>query len=452
MKRFIAMLLALLMVLSLAACGQEAAPAAAAPAAAPAAEEAKEEAPAAEAAPAEMTMSLLRLGDIVKAEPIFTPIVESYVEKNPNITLNFDAMSWSEATTKLKLLGAQGQLPDVMFINIINGWDLADSGYLTDLMPYIQNSELKNDIPQAVLDVATTADGALYWVPAALGAWSMWYNKDVFEQAGLDPECPPTSMEEFLEYGKIITEKTGIPGIGWGLKALEDLANEAESFYSSYTGADVWDDGNKVFTFEDNEENRAGMVAVLEFMKEVTDSGATQANPAESSPYDIRPLFRDGGCGMYLDGVWAVKEFSEELNKGDEETAFHTALFPAGPAGSHPILGCDGWAIPSVVQDADQSWDLVEHIMSSDNQTRHATLWGLLPFLNSENGKEEFSAAFWGPLMEQVATVSSRPKDKNVALIEQTLADATQAVCLGQMTAEDAVDYMIDTVHASYVD
>ena len=222
--------------------------------------------------------------------------------------------------------------------------------------------------------------------------------------------------------------------------------------YSSYTGADVWDDGNKVFTFEDNEENRAGMVAVLEFMKEVTDSGATQANPAESSPYDIRPLFRDGGCGMYLDGVWAVKEFSEELNKGDDETAFHTALFPAGPAGSHPILGCDGWAIPSVVQDADQSWDLVEHIMSSDNQTRHATLWGLLPFLNSENGKEEFSAAFWGPLMEQVATVSSRPKDKNVALIEQTLADATQAVCLGQMTAEDAVDYMIDTVHASYVD
>lgn len=178
-----------------------------------------------------ITLKLLRLGDLTKAEPIFSPIVDSFEEANQDIDVQFDAMAWSEATTKLKLLGAQGELPDVTFINIANGWDLASEGYLSDLSQKLaSDAELSADIPQSVIDIATTADGKLYWIPSATGAFGLWYNKELFEQAGLDPEHAPETMEEMISYAKTITEKTGVPGLGFGVKAMEDFANVVESF------------------------------------------------------------------------------------------------------------------------------------------------------------------------------------------------------------------------------
>lgn len=301
-KRVLAILLCAAMTMSMVACGGES----------------KKEETTSEKGGAK-EISVLRLGDIAKAEPIFAPIMKSYEEANPDITVKFDAMAWAEATTKLKLLGAQGDLPDVTFVNIQNGWDLAASGYLTDLSElFASDSSLSADIPQSIIDVASTEDGKLYWIPSATGAFGLWYNKEYFEQAGLDPNSPPETVEEMISMAKTITEKTGIPGLGWGITATEDFANITESFYSSYTGVDIWSDGDKKFTFEDNEENRALFVEVLnEFAAITNDYGITQANSIEQNPFGIRTLFRDGEVAMYLDGVWAVKELKEELDKGE---------------------------------------------------------------------------------------------------------------------------------------
>lgn len=118
-KRLLAMLLCAVMVLSMAACSSGGA------------ESDKEE--KTEDSGGKKEITVLRLGDITKAEPIFAPIMDSYKKDNPDTTVNFEAMAWDEARTKLKLLGAQSELPEVMFINIINGWDLATSGYLSSL-------------------------------------------------------------------------------------------------------------------------------------------------------------------------------------------------------------------------------------------------------------------------------------------------------------------------------
>ena len=398
-------------------------------------------------------LTLLRLGDLTKAEPIFKPIVESFEQENPGVKVNFEAMAWAEATTKLKLLGAQGDLPDVTFTNIANGWDLASEGYLMDLSDMLASDEtMSAELPQSVIDIATTEDGKMYWVPAATGAFGLWYNKDLYKQAGLDPETPPKTVEDMVSYAKTITEKTGVPGLGWGISATEDFANVVESFYSSYTGTDIWSDKDKCFTFEKDDKNRKLFAEALDELAAITnDYGITQANVIEYNPYAIRTLFRDGEVGMYLDGVWAVKELLDELNKG-EESKFNTGLFPEGPAGSHPIMGCDGWAIPEACKNKDEAWKLIQHLMSSDNQTRHASQWGLLPILESEKGKEEFSGEYWNALVEQEQTVASRLKDKNVAMIEQAVADGAQAAATRKMSANEAIDYMIETVNSNYSD
>lgn len=438
-KRILALLVCTVMVISMTACGGSS--------------DKKAEKEEGGSKDGKTELTLLRLGDLTKAEPIFKPVVESFEQENPGVKVNFEAMAWAEATTKLKLLGAQGDLPDVTFTNIANGWDLASEGYLMDLSDMLASDEtMSAELPQSVIDIATTEDGKMYWVPAATGAFGLWYNKDLFKQAGLDPETPPKTVEDMVSYAKTITEKTGVPGLGWGISATEDFANVVESFYSSYTGTDIWSDKDKCFTFEKDDKNRKLFAEALDELAAITnDYGITQANVIEYNPYAIRTLFRDGEVGMYLDGVWAVKELLDELNKG-EESKFNTGLFPEGPAGSHPIMGCDGWAIPEACKNKDEAWKLIQHLMSSDNQTRHASQWGLLPILESEKGKEEFSGEYWNALVEQEQTVASRPKDKNVAMIEQAVADGAQAAATRKMSANEAIDYMIETVNSNYSD
>ncbi len=393
-------------------------------------------------------LKLLRLGDFSKAGPIFQPIIESFEAEHPNIKVEFMTMGWGEATTKLRLLAEQGELPDVTFINIANGWDLASEGYLMDLSGRLtSDAELSTELPESVINIVKTSDDKLYWIPSAAGAFGLWYNKELFEKAGLDPDKPPKTMEEMVNYAQIITEKTGVPGLGFGIKATESFANIVESFYSSYSGVELWDDKTRTFTFANDEKNREAFTQALEMMSSiVNDYNITQPNPVEYEPSgELRPLFRDGKVAMTLDGVWLVKELQEELQKG-ANSKFMTALFPEGPAGSHPIMGCDGWAIPESCKHKEEAWLLIKHLMNSENQTRHATQWGLLPILNSEKEKEEFAAPYWKALIEQQETAVGRPKDKQVAMIESTVAKNAQAVILKEITIDKAIDNMITTV------
>ena len=285
-KRILALLVCAAMVISMTACGGSS--------------DKKAEKEEGGSKDGKTELTLLRLGDLTKAEPIFKPIVESFEQENPGVKVNFEAMAWAEATTKLKLLGAQGDLPDVTFTNIANGWDLASEGYLMDLSDMLASDEtMSAELPQSVIDIATTEDGKMYWVPAATGAFGLWYNKDLYKQAGLDPETPPKTVEDMVSYAKTITEKTGVPGLGWGISATEDFANVVESFYSSYTGTDIWSDKDKCFTFEKDDKNRKLFAEALDELAAITnDYGITQANVIEYNPYAIRTLFRDGEVGM----------------------------------------------------------------------------------------------------------------------------------------------------------
>lgn len=394
----------------------------------------------------QVTIELLRLGAPEKAGPIFEPIIAEFEKENPNIKVNFSVLGWAEANTKLKLLASSGKLPDVTFVNIINGYDLASEGLLMDIKPLLDaDAELSADIPDAVKK-AVEYDGKMYWVPSATGAYSLWYNKELFKKAGLDPNSPPKTVDEMIAFAEQITAKTGVPGLGFGAKALEDLAHVTMSFYSSYTGVNIWDSSTAKLTINDG-NNRQLFIDALTAMQSIVDKGVTQPNPVEYNPFALRPLFRDEQIAMTIDGAWAVKEFLTELDRG-EESKFATALFPAGPAGSKPIMGTDGWGIPADSKHPEEAWMLLKFLMRSDNQTTHATQWGLLPILNSEVSKEEFKAPYWKALMEQVPTVMGRPQNKNVAMIEQCIADAAQEVLLGKVTPEQAVDKIVKNVEA----
>jgi len=59
--------------------------------------------------------------------------------------------------------------------------------------------------------------GTSYAIPWYAGVSMMWYNRELFERAGLDPDRPPETIDEMLAFGRQIHERTGKFGVSWRL-------------------------------------------------------------------------------------------------------------------------------------------------------------------------------------------------------------------------------------------
>ena len=72
----------------------------------------------------------------------------------------------------------------------------------------MDNTDIKKeDFVSSYLDSLSTDDG-LYGVPFQISSYVMYWNKDLFEKAGLDPETPPATYDEWTEMAQKLTDRT----------------------------------------------------------------------------------------------------------------------------------------------------------------------------------------------------------------------------------------------------
>ena len=71
-----------------------------------------------------------------------------------------------------------------------------------------------------------TFDGTQWGVPVAFSTKALYWNKDLFKQAGLDPETPPKTWAEEIADAKTIKEKTGVAGFGLPAKTFDNTMHQ----------------------------------------------------------------------------------------------------------------------------------------------------------------------------------------------------------------------------------
>lgn len=389
-----------------------------------------------------ITLTFMRMGSPEQATPIFEPLIEQYEAENPNIDIEFQVIGWAEALTKCKLLFSSGTFPDVGFMSQI-GYEFAEEGYLLDLTEYIENDpEFKAQFSDSVLDGVRYKD-KIYWTPCAVGAFSLWYNTEIFEQAGLDPNSPPQTLDELLDYAETIKKETGIPGLAVGAKAESDLTHVFMSIFASNAGESLWNSSEQRLTLEDHRDEA---IKSIEYMQEMVNRDIHQANPIEIDFYGGRTLFRDGQVAMTLDGVWALKEFKSQLEDGSEKLC--TTLFPKGDSGeSISLMGIGGWCIPSSCEHPDEAWKFIKYLQTAENQAQHGDNWGLLPVLKDQKELPQYEAYYWDALIKQTDTSIGIIAHPETTFIETTIAQAVSDAMMGKLTAEEALDTIVSTVN-----
>ena len=122
-------------------------------------------------------------------------LVEMWNEKNPDRKIQLTYIPHAEMVAKLAQAIASGDVPDLMGMDLIYAPQFEKAGQLVDLTDRVKDwPELKTASP-GHMTVATWED-RIYGVPLYADVSALFYNKDLFEKAGLDPNKPPTSLAE----------------------------------------------------------------------------------------------------------------------------------------------------------------------------------------------------------------------------------------------------------------
>lgn len=158
---------------------------------------------------------------------LFDELVDDFTQQNPDVAItSIYSGSYDETTDRIQtLLRGGGDLPDIaiignqhtaMYVNLDAIIPLDDfmaaegEDYIADFVPgFMQNPQFQ---------------GQTWSIPFQRSTPVMYYNKDLFEAAGLDPEQPPTNWDEVIDYAQQLTQRDESNNVTtWGIQIPSDI-------------------------------------------------------------------------------------------------------------------------------------------------------------------------------------------------------------------------------------
>ena len=238
---------------------------------------------------------------------------EAQFEKaNPDIDIIGVEYEWEGPTFAVQLAG--GSLPDVFTVPFTDSKTLLENGQLMDVTDEVEELGYADKFNPIILDAVKDGD-RIFGFPRQAYAMGLHYNRTLFEQAGLDPDSPPTTWDEVREAAKTISEKTGKAGFmemtqnntgGWQLVAA-----------SAARGGSIQED-NGDGTYTSTIAND-GTKAALEFLHDLRWEDNSLGSNFLLDWGTINQEFAAGNIGMYSSGsdvyTALVRDFS--LNPDD---------------------------------------------------------------------------------------------------------------------------------------
>jgi raffinose/stachyose/melibiose transport system substrate-binding protein len=293
----------LLVVLALLVTSCAAPPAAPAPAAPPAAEApAPAEQPVAPAPAAGQEVSLVmgswRVDDVAQINNIIAEFNKVY----PNIKVSFDPTNPPDynATLRTQLEGGTG--PDLYYLrSFATSRQLFEEGFIE---PLTGLPGLKENFSEASLGPWSAADGTPYGVPFIAVSHGIYYNKDLFQELGIDI---PMTWQELLAAAQTIKDAGYIPfanasGDEWTIAEIVFM-NIAPTFIGGYEGRQAYLEGERCFNDE----------AMVNAFQAVADLGPFVPDGQQAlTYYDSQQLFLMGQAAMWFGGSWDIPFFESE--------------------------------------------------------------------------------------------------------------------------------------------
>ena len=367
MKKFLAILMALCMLLSLAACGKK---------------------------PADDGVTTIRFwqagGDTADAASIMRLLLDKFELQNPGIKVEYQAIPWSNDPHVIFETGlAGGDIADVLVVGSPLDFQLAGKGQILALDDLLDAS-VKNDISPVLMNECTytgngNADmkGKIMSLPLYTGTRAIMYNKEIFDFFGVEYPTEEMTHAELLALAKKLTgDMNGKQVYGYGTRATtsEQYLNFAWNYGAALVDPATWKAGT------DSEAWRKGIEDYLKFYTE----GVTPPGSVAMDGTTLFNMFKNGEIAMFCGAV----DYAIEIKNWGEGKLGIAPL--VGETYATCYCGADVLVVPNKGKDTQTEAvkKLVNFLMGTEAQSTYCMTVGFFPGVQSAAEKDYFQTDF----------------------------------------------------------
>lgn len=275
----------------------------------------------------------------------------------------------SQADEKLLTAVAGGNPPALHYADRFTVPQFAQQGFFTEITDFAESAGVQESDYYPFAWAETVYKGGIYALSFDTDTRALWYNKDIMAEAGLDPEKPPTTLDELREATKALTQADSNGRITrYGFNPLYDQA-WLYTWGFAFQG-EFQDPETKRITFA-NENNIKAMEFVKTFVEEigVENIDAMLAACAGSACNDANDYFWTGQSAMTCSGNWKVAQ----AHRYKPDTNYGVVPMP-GPDGAAPFASWAGgwsWAIPKGYADVATAFDALSYFCGPVGQLKY---------------------------------------------------------------------------------
>ncbi len=396
----------------------------------------------ASAALAQTTITWSFWGDPAELPPN-DEVIAAFEAAHPDIQVETQHSPWNSYFDRLQTQMAGGTAPDVMFINNVPSY--AERGVLEPLDAYIKASGFNSDAYYPDLRRIFSYDGATYGFARDNDTTVLFYNKDLFDAAGVAYPDDTWDWAKLREAAAALTTKDAR-----GRTAQYGLALEKNKYplWVYQNGGTVVDDAIDASAFTMDEP--AAVEAVSFVADLILEDGSVPSFDAMQQLGDTTQLFSTGRVAMVMTNAARVPTFVDAPFNWD------VAPLPTGPDGTRAnTAGGAGYVMSSTSDNKEAAWTFLSFLAGPEGQSIFAKTGLAVPALNTPETNEAFLDALPETVSGQVFIDETAngvlfPVFPGWTEIESTIVvPDLDLVWNGEETAQEAIAGMVEPVESA---
>ncbi|MBE7552826.1 MAG: sugar ABC transporter substrate-binding protein [Anaerolineales bacterium] len=411
---------------------QEAAPATEAPAAqAPATDAAKAETQAGEKI--ELTFSVW--GDPEELA-ILQEIADDFAAQNPNVHITVNVSDWDTYWDKLQTTLAAGNPPDVFAMDAPLYPDYQSRDVLLNLQPFIDQD--KYDLSgyyEVSLQCYQTADG-YYGLPRDVQPSVMYYNKDMFDEAGVPYPDETWTWETLIENGKKLTKDKDGDG------TIDQYALWADVWDMELLWASlVWQNQGEILNADYTKTLLAeeGGLGAWQFIHDMMFEHKIMPSPSVAEQFG--DPFESGNAAMTPAGHWVVPLYSKV------DFAWDVAPLPMGKAQTS-IVNSVGFVVAKASKHPQEAWAFLKYLVGEPGQKKITALGLGVPALKSVANSDAYLKQETAPInhklfLDTMAYTKVKPCFRGYDEWATLIGDGMAPIWLGEAELQPSLEELV---------
>lgn len=361
----------------------------------------------------------------------FDAMVKEFNGSQEDIVVGTSNVPNAEFLTKLRASATSDTLPDIAIGDLVWVPQVNQLGTLSDLSSAIDADTLSDIIP--ALTSYGSIDGKQVSVPVSANNLGYIYNKDLYRDAGLDPDTPPATWEEVLEQGRQVVAETGKPAY----ELFTQAGDNGEGLTWQFQ-VNLWQAGGE-FLNADNTAAAfnapAGEKALQYWVDLISDGVAVPVGPWGE--------FGKGEAAAATDGSWMVGIWAP-----DPPFDFGTATVPVPSDGTAVtnLGGEQAMVFDNSPTTAAAAGEFLNWFLEAEQVSEWSQATGMLPVTSAAATSSDYlgwvdsEQPLLRPFVDQMAHAKARPNTPLYPAVSFAFAKEIEKALAGSVSVNEALD------------